>query len=200
MSPAAADLPVRNILRGPLLPSYIRWEGLYLGGMYGHTSMTTDFESATAGLPQTTSTGSSYGGFIGYNIQWDDLVVGFEGNYSRADALETVATNGTSNGSFKLKDYGSLRGRAGYVFGQFMPYAFVGGVVGRADYSVTSLGTLVETKTDAYVGGVSAGIGLDLAILPNVFVRGEWEYIAFSEIGDTRSSMNTARVGLGVRF
>jgi len=37
-------------------------------------------------------------------------------------------------------------------------------------------------------------------LLPNVFLRGEWEYIAFSPVSGNRSSINTARVGVGVLF
>jgi hypothetical protein len=33
-----------------------------------------------------------------------------------------------------------------------------------------------------------------------VFLRGEYEYIAFSPVGVIRSNTNTARVGIGVRF
>ncbi len=41
---------------------------------------------------------------------------------------------------------------------------------------------------------------MDVALLPNVFVRGEWEYIAFAPVGGIRSNINTGRVGLGVKF
>jgi hypothetical protein len=41
---------------------------------------------------------------------------------------------------------------------------------------------------------------LDVAIMPNVFMRGEWETIAFTNVGAIASSLNTVRAGVGVRF
>jgi opacity protein-like surface antigen len=37
-----------------------------------------------------------------------------------------------------LTDYGTARGRAGYVVGNLLPYGFIGMAVGRASYSVNT--------------------------------------------------------------
>ena len=58
-------------------------------------------------------------------------VVSAEGN--------TYSVNLTGTGSLHLIDYASLRGRAGYIINNFLPYGFVGVVIGRGDYTVTSL-------------------------------------------------------------
>jgi opacity protein-like surface antigen len=57
-----------------------------------------------------------------------------------------------------------------------------------------------DSKNNAIAGGVLAGLGLDVAVLPNVFVRAEWEYIAFAPVGGIRTTLNTGRVGIGARF
>ena len=41
---------------------------------------------------------------------------------------------------------------------------------------------------------------MDVALLPNVFLRGEWEYVGFAQVNGIRSSINTGRVGIGMRF
>ena len=45
------------------------------------------------------------------------------------------------------------------------------------------IGTFGRKQTDgqnnAIVAGFVAGLGIDVALMPNVFLRGEWEYIAF---------------------
>ena len=41
---------------------------------------------------------------------------------------------------------------------------------------------------------------MDVAILPNVFLRGEWEYVGFAQVGGIRTNINTGRVGIGVKF
>jgi opacity protein-like surface antigen len=36
--------------------------------------------------------------------------------------------------------------------------------------------------------------------MPNVFVRGEYEYVGFAPIWGIKTAVNTARVGLGFKF
>jgi len=58
----------------------------------------------------------------------------------------------------------------------------------------------IESQINVFVPGVDFGLGLDVAVLPNVFVRGEWNSIAFLNFHGINNAMNTGRVGLGVRF
>jgi outer membrane immunogenic protein len=126
--------------------------------------------------------------------------------------VDDVTINASS--SLTLIDYATFRGRAGYAFGQFLPYAILGGAIGRFNYMTTSTVNLVQnsvqatgfpaTQTDSQNNklgfGFLYGLGMDVAITPNIFVRGEWEAVAFAKVGDIHSTLNTARVGLGVRF
>jgi outer membrane immunogenic protein len=48
--------------------------------------------------------------------------------------------------------------------------------------------------------GVAAGLGTDYALTPNVFVRGEFEYIYFAAVYGVQVSVITGRVGAGVKF
>jgi outer membrane immunogenic protein len=122
--------------------------------------------------------------------------------------------------SLKLIDYGTLRGRVGYAFGRFLPYVLFGGAVGRFDYTrmatVTRSGmdvsgggglpygpltdTSIDSKNNAFSPGFVAGVGLDVSLTPNMFVRAEWEYVDFAEVGNITSYVNTGRVGLAFRF
>ena len=182
-SPAfAADLDL-DILRGsqPVGPAtFTRWSGFYLGGQIGYGDANTDFSSATQPLvafslrelalesddsvstwPVLGRGGSDavgYGGFVGYNTQWQDLVLGLEGNYTHT-ALATTASvsplvggagrivtagsnqysvNLTGTGQLTITDYASLRARGGWVLGNFLPYGFAGLAIGRGNYSVTT--------------------------------------------------------------
>jgi outer membrane immunogenic protein len=189
-------------------------------------------------LGKSDSTTTGFGGFFGYNSQWANVILGLEANYTKAqwfgsstDTLSrrmdsggttyNVTVDGTS--SIKLKDYGSLRARAGYVMGNFMPYGFVGFVVGRADIAKSatvsdievsdstgqvtgclgSLPTCSQTNTDSrsqFIYGYSGGLGLDMALTQNVFLRGEYEYIQFTGLGGLSFYLNNVRVGGGFRF
>lgn len=204
----AADMP-GTILRGAYTeegpPGYVRWDGLVFGAQVGHSNLTVNFADATTPsvLSQPTTNSSQFGAFVGYNVQWEELILGVDGAYNRPSSLNTSAASGATSSSLKLVDYATFRGRAGYAFGQFLPYAFLGAAVGRMNFATIAGGTAITStasRDNAYSGGFVAGLGIDVSVLPNVFVRAEYEYIAFSPVGSIRSSLNSARVGLGVRF
>ncbi len=127
----------------------------------------------------------------------------------------------TARSSLTLLDYATARVRAGYAIGQFLPYAMIGGVVGRFNYTTTATTTVSgnnpnlappnntygpntdtqsSNKNNAISAGLMVGLGMDVALLPNVFLRGEWELAAFAPLGGIRTTINTGRVGVGVRF
>ena len=171
-----------DILRGSYVtsPQYYQWDGFYGGGQAGYTNIDVKFGNATqpltdyilrnstiqdnvsgwTTLPNGSTNGASYGGFIGYNWQWDDVVVGAEANYSHmslsksasdslgrsfidnAGALPgynynySVLVSGSS--TVKLTDLATFRARAGWAVGSLLPYAFIGFAVARADVSTTA--------------------------------------------------------------
>jgi outer membrane immunogenic protein len=185
-SPALAadyDLPV---LRGSVPPpvttvgpaTFTRWSGFYVGGDFSFNYGQADFSSTTQPLValalqdtvvqqqfapsqlQALGNGANsafgFGGFLGYNTQWQDLILGVEANYTRTSLSMTApsstgiarsfsppAGNVTSvaidsaKAHFGLTDYAEARGRAGYIVGNLLPYGFIGVVVGRGDYSAS---------------------------------------------------------------
>lgn len=179
----AADWP----LRGSLEPSYVRWDGWQFGVEAGYSNLTT--------LASNTTNGPVFGAFLGYNIQWDQLVVGFDVAYKYPSVLDSS----TGTAQFKLVDYAPLRARAGYAFGQFLPYAVLGVAVGRFNYADLVSGTFIG-KDNAFNAGFVAGLGVDWAVTPGVFLRAEWEFVAFATLNGTTSQINTGQVGIGVRF
>jgi len=245
----------------PAAPKYARWSGFYVGGQIGRSSTEMDFKEATEGLMAqmlrqlavenqhhvsqwgvlgtANPSGISYGGFFGYNTQWDDVIVGIDFHYNRASGFfanapsdpisRAVATangvvyNLTAEGaaSMRITDYGSARVRGGWVVGNFLPYATLGVAVGRANIfrsaRVSGTETLPctqpcvpvvtpfefsasETKNAHFIYGWSAGVGVDIIVMPSFFVRAEFEYIGFTEAQGVKADMGTARVGAGVKF
>jgi outer membrane immunogenic protein len=251
------DSFLRGSLNGFTSKSPARWDGIIFGAQMGVSNLNSDFGNSASSqiafilrnttleneqhpsgwttLPSNTTNSKTFGGFIGYNVQWSELVVGFDMAYNRPSSLQSSASDsiartvilsdGTTDGvtitaasAIKLVDYATLRARAGYAFGQFLPYAVVGAAVGRFNYT-HSASVIVDQKpsgalsfttfvlppaSDAKDGAISAGfvagLGMDVALAPNVFLRGEWEYVGFGAVGGVRSNMNTGRVGLGLRF
>lgn len=172
----AADMPDLPILRGsirdgygPVLPN---WDGFYVGGQAGYGSGDTKFGGSNSDLTAkavantlvgsemaipswplgfTNQSGHSevYGGFAGYNSQWDDVVIGLEMNYVhgkfRGEASAGMpryqelsdgnvhAVTSQASSSISISDIGTFRARAGYAFGSFLPYVFGGLALGQAD-------------------------------------------------------------------
>ncbi len=122
----------------------------------------------------------------------------------------------------EVMDFSNLRLRTGAVYGQLLPYMTVGLAVGRmsvvqtanvnypAPIDVSAGGgqpalpavniTRTEGKKNAYVLGLSAGLGFDFEVIPHVFLRGEYEYVGFAEVNDVNISIHTARAGIGLKF
>ena len=245
----------------PAAPKYTRWAGFYVGAQGGQSSAGMDFSGATqqliAYLLRTTAlenqqhpsewgvlgksnpTGSSFGGFVGYNVQFSDVIVGLDFHYNTSSfngvAPVTPITRAVSAGgnsylvtvdgaaSMSITDYGAARFRAGWVVGNFLPYATLGAALGRADITrsanvsgqenpATPCGpsavnncvpfsfSTTEGKKGAFLYGWSAGLGVDVLLMPNFFVRGEFEYTSFVEIQGIQAQIGTARVGAGLKF
>jgi outer membrane immunogenic protein len=193
------------------------------------------------GLGKQSVQSSSYGAFGGYNWQWTDVVVGLETSYlhggfgGAASASKSLinsaalsdgffhAVTATSQSSIQITDIGTLRARAAYVAGAFLPYAFAGIALGNADisrgvtvqdnYSATFAGAVAscntagtfcvplsstQTQHNHLLYGYSGGVGVDVNLIGGLFMRAEWEYIRFTSSVDT--SINTVRAGLGYKF
>ncbi len=177
-----------SILRGTQ-PTY-HWSGIYGGGQIGYSSSVVNFGQAASndigfilrntaleqderisqwsvlGTRSPVSTG--VGGFVGYNIEWENLITGLELNYNHVSLsgssgsgitrsftesaslpaghhyFYTLSVTGQS--ALHISDIATARLRAGLETGNFLPYAFVGFAVARADFSNSA--TLSYTATD----------------------------------------------------
>jgi outer membrane immunogenic protein len=169
-------------------------------------------------LGQAHSLNRGYGAFAGYNSQWEDVVVGVEANYLhggfraysdstgyRLNPDLTIQSITHSAAVIKMSDFGSLRLRAGYIMGCFLPYAYVGAGFGsqtiERSVSVAPDPVLpawtADTRTKL-VYGYSAGAGLDVMLVGGLFTRIEYEYQRVTSTIET--NINTVRLGVGYKF
>jgi outer membrane immunogenic protein len=262
-------------------PSSSRWEGVYFGAHAGYTTGSTNFGNAVSSLvsfalrnsviqdqvstwttlAKAETSGAGFGGFIGYNMRWDEVIYGVEASYSRvnlsmgaSDTLSRAILNNdaapaghdhvysmtvSGNASVRITDLMTFRGRAGWDGGAFMPYAFAGVAVGRADVSRSALvtgtltdsftttstvvdpltgqtitittpqsitstlllpGTMVDSQAGMLAYGWTLGLGVDVALMQNIFLRAEWEWVQFAPIKDMNVHTNTIRTGIAVKF
>src|SRR6185437_12630993 len=155
--------------------TYMRWDGWQAGVEAGWGTMRNEFGNSTsslvafilrnttqesefapsswATLPPNTTNNGVFGGYIGYNMQWDQLVLGVDLGYKYANlttgAVDAISRQFVTSDNFvntvsidaratmKLVDYATLRARAGYAWGNFLPYAVIGIAAGRFNYATT---------------------------------------------------------------
>jgi opacity protein-like surface antigen len=57
-----------------------------------------------------------------------------------------------------------------------------------------------ERRSNSFVAGWVAGLGMEYCLWGNIFMRGEWEYVRFLTVKDISFSTNNLRVGIGYKF
>lgn len=170
------------------------WGGLY-GGIHAGAT-TADFK--TTGLGSTLVNDAYYnktalplaesmvrlgenpsdqqmhlGGFVGYNMLFDDAVVGFELDYThlkdklvgasvQSDSARRASSSTladaidyTASARSQLGDYAILKLRGGYAFGRFLPYATVGAVVAKQRLSAQYNSVYNELTLDPVTGAIT---------------------------------------------
>lgn len=188
-----------------------------------------------------------FGGFIGYNTVYltptAKIVFGIEANYDQASLslyapnspisrITGAASNGdsylvniTGSGTVSNLDFGTLRARAGWAVGNFLPYGFAGLAIGRANVNISETTSGQQNpsavgscsgastppctpfsfpgtagKNNEWLYGFTVGGGLDYALTHHIFVRGEYEYVQFQTVAGTDINVNSVRVGAGIKF
>jgi outer membrane immunogenic protein len=168
------------------------WYGPYIGGNlgYGFSELRGIHDSADAN-PDNLNTlepdGLVGGGHVGFNGQWDQFVLGVEGDFMLTDMTDRQASPGAEPGSVssKINHLASIRARAGIAHEDFLAYLTAG--VAFANFELTSRRSTVApfkgTRKFNSVGGV-VGAGLDwrlTGLLENASVRIEGLYYWFDD-------------------
>jgi opacity protein-like surface antigen len=166
------------------------WAGPYLQNHSG----------ATAGLPWTTPGASN--GFssaappavsdsFGYNFQSGNFVFGLEGSLAAANFDGKFTTNGAWTPNMNW--LGTVAGKVGYSFGQWLPYAkggFVAAEIGSPTQTGPVIGGFSQT-TD--VSGWTAGVGLEYQLTPKWSMGLEYLYTDLGN-GGPQSTLGTAPI------
>jgi outer membrane immunogenic protein len=173
----------------PAFPSYFHWDGFYIGGQLALGSAHADFSNTTRPLlevalrvltleqeqqPSTwqvlgagDNVAAGFGGYLGYNVQWDSAIVGVEFNYTHTDfnvvgpsfpigRLTPTLSNGaqynvnlTASGTMRIDDVATLRARFGWAADNFMPYLTIGLAGGLADVGISVTCACVQLANPA---------------------------------------------------
>lgn len=172
----------QDVLRGSVIetgPKVMSWSGVYAGGQASYVLGNSNFTGVTRPLVAdmlrltrieeemsvsswpiisgndtggTRTTG--FGAFIGYNTQWDEIILGFDANYMRTNytnsasgSMTRVSTlsndfqytvTASAQAQVDVTDVITARGRIGYAFNQFLPYMTAGLALARATSYTTA--------------------------------------------------------------
>lgn len=216
-------------------PSTYNWTGFYVGGnagwgfakldSTGHKLDPNGFGSNRTASNSTTWNGFVGGGVVGFNwMALPNVVLGVEADLSGADLKtngEGVSTDGISFKTASIDAIGTLRGRIGYAWNNWLIYGTGGGVWSRVRMSNTQgpcnpdptcaggpvpLGTTNSNTINAT--GWTAGSGIEVGITPNWTAKLEYLHMDFATFTAANPSFNRANtddlkidvVRLGVNF
>ncbi|MGE5159749.1 MAG: carbohydrate porin [Gemmatimonas sp.] len=207
---SATDLP----LKAPALKAVYDWTGFYVGGHFGYGG--GSLGPGSNALPQQgiffphSPTGLIGGYQMGYNRQFaDHVVLGLEADASFTSPTDQPALARAPAPFNTTLDYvGTLRGRIGYAFGRWMPFATGGFAWGHTHVDVNDgSGAFIKH----YQTGWTAGLGLEFAVSGNWTAKLEYDYIdlarrtydlsAFALPGvKVEPRIHLAKVGLNYQF
>ncbi len=194
----------------------VNWAGGYGGVLGGYGSPTVRTRVNGVGSRNIDADGGLGGIYAGTNFMFGHLMLGFDGSTS----LESITGNrgvairgalpvnpaGLDNIDYRGYVNADIRGRAGYAFGNFLPFVAAGYSFGRAGITDPVTGPhRGRVPLDAF----TAGGGLDYRISQRVSLRLEDLYDFDStrkriDLNGTISSVtregNTVRAGLAYHF
>ena len=202
-SATAADLPRYGPV--PQAPGYspiYNWTGFYLGinggGGWG--------QSQWDGVGTFDVSGGVIGGTVGYNWQFNQIVVGAEGDIDWSGIKGTTTVLCPPGCETRNKWLATVRGRLGYAFDRFLPYITGGLAVGDINATVPVLpGGSISNA------GWTIGAGLEVGVVSNVSLKAEYLYLDLGNFncglncglapgGNVSFNANLVRGGLNVRF
>jgi outer membrane immunogenic protein len=238
---SAADIfvppaPIMPLKAPPVPYTYYNWTGFYLGGEVGGawaTSQTTDITGGPSFPAGTVDNPISYTGILGgvyggFNYQFNQIVIGLDGDYAWASIAGTGSDISTVNAhinehSDNINWIATATGRIGYAMNNWLLFAKGGwawaGFSGTsteytaAGTTVVDLGSASSTRS-----GWTAGGGVEYGLTHHVTVKLEYDYVDFGTANfsstdvtvasgavnvyqrSATSSLNMVKLGLDYKF
>lgn len=212
---SAIDMPVKAASAGhmpvkapPLAPptTYL-WSGFYIGANAGVALTTTNDTITATGIPGLATTserlgGAVGGGQIGYNWQWDRVVLGVEADIDASSQSGSSVNVLAAPGGFAshlvsttddIRDFGTARARLGLPFDRFMPYVTGGFAWQHVSTTLNGIALApLPTNTifpimsnSATLSGWTIGGGVETALGGRWTARAEYLYIDTGRLNTT---------------
>ena len=216
----AADLAVPSPgVAIPVAETPFSFAGAYFGAAVGYGWGSTSHEyigGPGGGAPSGNSDpdGVLGGVYAGYNFQWNNIVVGFEGDIEAADlnGSYTDKSGITSTGSADMSWDASIRARLGAAFGRSLLYATGGIAFAGYDFEGGPLPKPVCCGYSDTLTGWTVGAGWDFAVAPRWITRFEYRYTDYGGTSEklkptypgtkmrTENTTSVVRLGVAYKF
>ena len=175
------------------------WEGPYAGLNAGYAAIPTELEFS---LGDETAHPLTLGLQAGYNAQWDNLVLGVEGDFNGlfGDEIDMIYAGGKDTYIADYEWFGTLRARAGYAADATLLYITAGAAFLGMDTHVVGL-DISDTET---LKGWTVGAGAEMKFSDSLSGKLEYLYADFGTEqpieADHDASMHVIRAGLNYHF
>jgi len=171
----AADFAMPMKAPPPLL--VFSWTGFYIDADIGYArgkDTTTEYLTSTntfAGFNPTYKISSAVGGlYAGYNYQIGSAVLGTESDIEAANIRGGFIDPVVGGAGTTLLDWqGSLQSRLGFTADKVLFYSTGGLVFADISHTYTNLVTSIAQTTSGLHTGWTAGPGIEVALMPNLF-------------------------------
>lgn len=195
--PALADGVPETYGEAPIAPVY-NWSGFYIGAHGGYADASVDwrfknnsfYNDAEGDRFGNDPEGAIYGGHVGVNHQWGNIVVGAEVSYSGADLDEDSRSPFFPDEDTLTSEIDAIftaTGRLGYAHGPWLGYVKGGYAAAEVeieadtDPSVNGNGDDGKFSADNWNGGWTIGGGIEWMVHRNVVIGVEYAHI---DLGD----------------
>jgi outer membrane immunogenic protein len=214
-SAEAADLPPARMppAVAPIAyaPPVYNWTGFYIGGNIGGGFADSRWSDPFGG-PHNTFNDSGFigGGQVGYNAQFNWLVLGVEGDFDWTNLKGSGTDSIGDSINTKTEWTSTATGRIGAAFDRLLVYG-KGGVAFAQDRSTLNDVFGGSASTSQTRTGWTAGAGLEYALDRNWSAKVEYDYLGFGSqslnLGTpalpgytTNASLNVQEVKAGVNY
>jgi high affinity Mn2+ porin len=217
----------------PVFTSGSPWEGFYAGGHVGYLfAGSSSYSTDPSGVPSAGRTsvvgeehidnahqfGPLSAGFVaGYNhVTASGILLGVEADFSfpailRSNLQENIAALGPSVVNDNVEIFGSLRGRVGYTFGDWLVYGTGGFAYDRDRLNTTDFASgSVDDNVYFWRPGWTAGVGVEVLLTANLSAKLEYAFFDFARTNtylpvagehyDSDLMFQTVRLGLNYHF
>lgn len=183
----AADLPQPGLPLPPQIPVLYNWTGFYIGINAGYGTGSSNWTDGPLGSTGNFPTsGFLAGGTVGANYQIGDYVFGIEvdGDWSNlrgntgsiCGAISAVLPPSVACQT-QSEWLATVRGRVGYAFDRILLYGTAGAAFGNVATGLNPPSTFDSTTET----GWTAGVGAEIALVPNWTAKVEYLFVDFPD-------------------